>query len=147
MKEEAPNTKNIAVWKKGAIEVNDRDDRINKKALINKRTSDSDSDSDKAESYPPAERKPWWNEKYDFTLFFFLGSLLWVWIVKTILRWLKFPVQKHSQEVYLFYTVPLVIMFGVLYLLDYLFSFSNKKLKLQQTRRRNISADINNKTT
>lgn len=119
MKTELPNTKNIVVWPKGSV-------------LDSKRPRKSKQDyaatgAESVSFLSSFDIGSWWNEKYDFSLFFFIGSAIWVWLLRAALRWLKFPVHRHTREVYLFYIAPIVVLFLLLYTFDFVFAIRGKK--------------------
>lgn len=116
-KKEEPNTKNVVVWPKGSVPEESR------RRVQHSKNREASADT-------PASIASWlklnvqWSERYDFSLFFFFGSILWIWLVHLALKWLKFPVHQHPLEVYAFYALPLVVLFVVLYLFDLIFTFN-----------------------
>lgn len=119
MKPELPNTRNIVVWPKGSV----ADEKKPKREKVA-----STVDPESSFSFESLRLSSWWTEKHEFTLFFCVGSVIWIWLVKAALRWLKFPVHRHSREVYLFYCLPLIVLFLVLYVFDFIFNVTSKKL-------------------
>ena len=118
VKKEEPNTKNVVVWPKGSVPEEARARRV-----VHRPPGDDADTSRSIASWLSINFQ--WTEKYDFSLFFFLGSVLWIWLVRLALRWLRFPVHQHPLEVYAFYTLPLVILFIVLYVFDLVFSLKS----------------------
>ena len=108
---EEPNTKNILIWPE-----NIRNKENNEKYYKNNK-----------EKKEKIEKININNEKIEYYLFIIFGSLLWLVIAHTILKWHQFPIQKHIFESFLIYICPIFIIIFVLFLLDFGIAKSNIK--------------------
>jgi hypothetical protein len=57
--------------------------------------------------------------QYEFWVFAAVASALWCYAVNAMLKWHKFPFHKHPGEVFLMYTVPIIVTIMLLKLLDW----------------------------
>jgi hypothetical protein len=105
---EEPNTKDVLVWPAGTVL--DAQPRP-------KRRSSEGSAADAIELGKSASRR---RQNVEFSLFFFLGSVLWILCVQWALKWVQFPVHKHPFEVGLFYSVPIFLVYILLRIVDYM---------------------------
>ena len=108
MSKEEPNTKDVLVWPAGSVM--DTQSRP-------KRRSSEGSATDATEH---GKRTSRWGQNFEFSLFFFFGSVIWILCVQWALKWVQFPVHKHPLEVGLFYAVPIFLVYILLWIVDYM---------------------------
>jgi hypothetical protein len=130
---EEPNTKNVKVWPSGFV-VPDSDS-LSKKArrssggkaavyssTITSPSSDANDIYETEEEAITSKKRSWWKESYEFSLLFFVGSITWIFVVKTLLTWLRFPFHKHNTELMMIYIIPIVILFLLMNILESFYS-------------------------
>ena len=110
---ELPNTKDVLVWPVGSVP----DDNVRPKRRLSINSNQS-SDSDDRETAIFSLKSKWWGQKFEFSMFFFLGSLIWILSVQYVLKFLQFPVHKHPVELLLIYCVPILLVYSLLRLVD-----------------------------
>jgi hypothetical protein len=115
---ESPNTPNVRVWPEGY-----KGSPKGSKTRVSKFSSEYE-----VAAAETAHRERWrWLERLEYYVFIIGGSALWYFIVKWILKWLKFPLHRHKVEVSLMYIVPILIMISIVYLLDRNFTVTSKE--------------------
>ena len=112
---ETPNTPNVQVWPEGYQEIGEKSSRTSRQKI-------SKEELEEKKEY---RRKMRWLEWLEYYLFVIGGSVLWCYIVKRMLKWLKFPVHRHPMEVASMYIVPIIIMISVVYILDRRFTVTD----------------------
>ncbi len=113
---ELPNTKDVLVWPIGSVP----DDHVRPKRRLSVNSNQS-SDSDDGEKSIFVLKSKWWGQNVEFSIFFFLGSLIWILSVQYILKVLQFPVHKHYAELLAIYCVPIILVYSLLRLVDIIF--------------------------
>ena len=63
-------------------------------------------------------------ERLEFYAFLVIGSLAWYLVVFKILDWHRFPFHLYQLELWLIVVVPIALIVGLLFILDYIFSKS-----------------------
>ena len=58
-------------------------------------------------------------EKFEWYLILIGGAGIWCFIVSLSLKWLQFPVHLHTVEVSLIYIIPIMFIYFVMKVIDY----------------------------
>lgn len=109
---EEPNTKNIIIWPENIR----NEEKLNNKIKLN---LNKENNKIKLNYYN--------NERIEYYIFIIFGSLIWLVIAHTILKWHQFPIHKHPYESFFIYIFPIFVIIFVLFLLDFGISKSNIK--------------------
>jgi hypothetical protein len=112
---EIPNTKNVVVWPEDIlkqIRIVEAYDRAEA------RESEISSRLDKNDTYDN-KRVALISENFEYYIFLIIGSAIWIFVARAILKWQKFPFHRHMVEVCLIYTCPILIIIVLLYFVDF----------------------------
>mmetsp|Transcript_8904 Transcript_8904/g.13366 ORF Transcript_8904/g.13366 Transcript_8904/m.13366 type:complete len:125 (-) Transcript_8904:397-771(-) len=109
---EEPNTKSVIVWPDEILQeikrVEEYDSwRRKRKGLLRRGSSSVES------------RSVFYTEEYEYYVFVLVGSVLWILLAHTTLKWHKFPFHMHTIECTLIYTFPIFLIILTLYFLDF----------------------------
>jgi hypothetical protein len=116
---EEPNTKNVIIWPekiRDQIRIVEQYDQIEKLRFRQKNNDEKKSNQEKEII---AQQSSINNERIEYYIFLVFGSLIWLLIAHTVLKWHQFPFHKHVYESLVIYLCPLVVIFFVLFLLDF----------------------------
>ena len=58
-------------------------------------------------------------EKVEWYIFLIGGATIWYFIVSLSFKWLQFPVHLHLVEVMLIYTIPIILIYFVMKVIDF----------------------------
>mmetsp|Transcript_15722 Transcript_15722/g.15859 ORF Transcript_15722/g.15859 Transcript_15722/m.15859 type:complete len:129 (-) Transcript_15722:121-507(-) len=110
---EEPNVKNLVIWPAGSLE-----DRQNEARRRLRRTQRIHDQQKSLFWYEMQSLYTMAGEYIEYYLFFFGGSVAWIFFVRFALKILKFPFHRHFLEVCIIYTVPILILLATLILID-----------------------------
>jgi hypothetical protein len=127
---EEPNTKNVIIWPeniRNQIKLVEEYDKLEK--YRHKHQSDSKKIHSREEQEELGIKKTMSinNERIEYYIFLIFGSLIWLLVAHTILKWHQFPFHKHVIESLIIYFCPLIAIILVLFLLDFGISLQNAK--------------------
>lgn len=101
---EEPNTKNVQTW-------------------LDTTSNNEDRSARKQKPSTPAvswfDRARMQMEKMEYFIFLFVGSILWICVVRIALKWLQFPIHLHKVEVSLTYCIPILLLLALLSIVEY----------------------------
>ena len=63
-------------------------------------------------------------ERLEFYAFLAIGSFAWYLVVFKVLDWHRFPFHLYQLELWLIVVVPIALIVGLLFILDYMFAKS-----------------------
>jgi hypothetical protein len=108
---EVPNTKNVIIWPEKILnEIR----RVEKFDQTNKEIDAIPRKLKKSNSFKLFN----FLESCEYYAFVVLGSVMWILLARAILIWQRFPFHRHPFEIILIYTVPILLLLLVLFLLD-----------------------------
>jgi hypothetical protein len=127
---EEPNTKNVVIWPeniRNQIKLVEEYDKLEKYRQKQADRNKYHSIEEQEEELRIKQNTPINNERIEYYIFLTFGSLIWLLIAHTILKWHQFPFHKHVLESLVIYFCPLIAIFFVLFLLDFGISLQNTK--------------------
>lgn len=116
---EEPNTKNVVIWPekiRNQIRLVEEYDKLENLKFRQKNIEKTQQDEI---NNLKLKHNAINHERIEYYIFLIFGSLIWLLIAHTILKWHQFPFHKHVYESLLIYFCPLILIIIVLYLLDF----------------------------